>query len=256
MDKLFKNVTVENNVIVKESDCILYFTPSAFVDLKLDDSKTIFTMDQFLLNLPYQDLTGENTERTELENMTAQAKVYQTVINENLDNPLIRPIGDELNNISFCLHAGLTDEERKMPQFLLPKGGSILQAYNVIQWNCLNLKKIDLLKLRPYLGYQPVKIICKTLKNTTQRAKMILHHPMQKHMKPRFPLLNSKQCYETVSSGRFYANVKDIKMAWYAVMSFMVVQQDALIYLDTRKGEMGTTMCIEIFVRIMGFQLY
>ena len=89
MDKLFKNVTVQNDVIVKESDCILYFTPSAFVDLKLDDSKTIFTIDQFLSNLPYQDLTGENTERTELENMTAQAKVYQTVINENLDNPLI-----------------------------------------------------------------------------------------------------------------------------------------------------------------------
>ena len=60
-----------------------------FVDLKLDDSKTVFTMDQFLSNLPYQDLTGDNTEQTELENMTAQAKVYQEVINENLDNPLI-----------------------------------------------------------------------------------------------------------------------------------------------------------------------
>ena len=81
MDKLFKNITVKNDVIVKESDCISYFTPSVFVDLKLDDFKTIFTMDQFLLNLPYQDLTGENTEQTELENMTAQAKVYQEVIN-------------------------------------------------------------------------------------------------------------------------------------------------------------------------------
>ena len=110
--------------------------------------------------------------------MTAQAKVYQEVINENLDNPLIQPIGDELNGIYFCLHAGLTDEERKMPKFLLPKGGSILQAYNVIQWNCLNLKKIDPLKLRPFLGYQPVEIIRKTLKHTTQRAKMILHRPL------------------------------------------------------------------------------
>ena len=49
---------------------------------------------------------------------------------------------------------------------------------------------------------------------------------------------------------------KTSKTAWYAVMSFMDAQQDALIYLDTRKGEMGTTMCIEIFVGIMGFQLY
>ena len=97
-----------------------------------------------------------------------------------------------MNDILFHLHAGLTDEEREMPKFLLPKGGSILQAYNVIQWNCLNLRKIDPLKLRPYLGYQPVEIICKTLKNTTQRAKMILHCLLQKHMKPRFPLLNSK----------------------------------------------------------------
>ena len=49
---------------------------------------------------------------------------------------------------------------------------------------------------------------------------------------------------------------KTSKMAWYAVMSFMDAQKDALIYLDTRKGEMGTIMRIEIFVGIMGFQLY
>ena len=85
---------------------------------------------------------------------------------------------------------------------------------------------------------------------------MILHCPMQKHMKPRFPLLNSKCCYEMVSSDRFYANVKDIETAWYAAMSFMVVQQGALIYLDTRKEEMDTTMRIETFVGIIGFQLY
>ena len=135
MDKLFKNATVEKDGIVMESDCISYFTPSAFIDLKLDDSKTVFTMDQFLSSLPYQDLTGTTTEQTELENMTAQAKVYQTVINENLDNHLIHPMGDELNDISFRLHAGLSEEEREMPKFLLPKGGSILQAYNIIQWN-------------------------------------------------------------------------------------------------------------------------
>ena len=89
MDKLFKNATTENNTIVKESDCISYFEPSSFVNLKLDESKTVFTMDQFLSNLPYQDLTCNNTERTDLENMTAQAKIYQEVINGNLDNPLI-----------------------------------------------------------------------------------------------------------------------------------------------------------------------
>ena len=98
-----------------------------------------------------------------------------------------------------------------MPKFLLPKGGSMLQAYNVIAWNCLNLKEINPLKLRPFLGCQPFEIIQKTLKYTTQRTKMILHRPLQKHMKPRFPLLNSKQCYEMVSSDRFYANIKDIE---------------------------------------------
>ena len=50
--------------------------------------------------------------------------------------------------------------------------------------------------------------------------------------------------------------LKTSKTAWYAVMSFMDAQQGALIYLDTRKGKMGTTMRIEIFVGIMGFQLY
>ena len=49
---------------------------------------------------------------------------------------------------------------------------------------------------------------------------------------------------------------KTSKTAWYAVMSFMVVQQGALIYLDTREGEMATTMHIETFVGIMEFQIY
>ena len=62
MNKLFKDTTTENETVVKELDCISYFEPSSFVDLKLDESKTVFTMDQFLANLPYQDLSGDNTE--------------------------------------------------------------------------------------------------------------------------------------------------------------------------------------------------
>ena len=50
--------------------------------------------------------------------------------------------------------------------------------------------------------------------------------------------------------------LKTSKTAWYAVMSFMDAQRDALTCLDTRKGEMDTTMHIEIFVEIMGFQLF
>ena len=56
---------------------------------KLDESKTAFKMDQFLSNLPYQDLNGNNTKQTDLENMTAQAKVHHEVIKGNFDNPLI-----------------------------------------------------------------------------------------------------------------------------------------------------------------------
>ena len=59
-----------------------------------------------------------------------------------------------------------------------------------------------------------------------------------------------------VSSDCFYANVKDIKTAWYAVMSFMDAQQAALIYLNTKQGEIDTTKPTEIFVAIMGFQLF
>ena len=50
--------------------------------------------------------------------------------------------------------------------------------------------------------------------------------------------------------------LKTSKTAWYAVMSFMDAQLGALTSLDTRKEEMDTTMCTEIFVAIMGFQLF
>ena len=77
MNKLFKATTTKNKTVVNKSDCIAYFESLSFTDLKLDESKMVFTMDQFLLNPPYQDLTPDNTERTDLENMPAQAKVYQ-----------------------------------------------------------------------------------------------------------------------------------------------------------------------------------
>ena len=143
-----------------------------------------------------------------------------------------------------------------MPKILLPKGGSILQAYNVIAWSHLNLKKINPLKLRPFLGYRPVEIISKTLKHTTQRDKMILHCPMQKHMKPNFLYLTPNDAMKWYHQTVFMQISKTLKTAWYAVMSFMVAQQDALIYSDTRKEEIDTTILIEIFAGIMGFQLY
>lgn len=85
-----------------------------------------FSMNQFLSNIPYQDLNKANTERRDLESMSAQAKIYHEVIKDNLDNPLIWPGCDELNNISFCLHVGLSNEEKEMPTFLLPKGGPMM----------------------------------------------------------------------------------------------------------------------------------
>ena len=54
----------------------------------------------------------------------------------------------------------------------------------------------------------------------------------------------------------FMQTSRTSKTAWYAAMCFMAVQQGALIYLDTRKEEMDTTMRIETFVGIMEFQLY
>ena len=89
MDKSFKKTTLKNGSLVNKQNCISYFGPSTFVDLNLDKSKTVFTMDQFLSNLPYQDLNGNNTERTDLETMTAQAKVYHKVIKGNFDNLFI-----------------------------------------------------------------------------------------------------------------------------------------------------------------------
>ena len=55
-----------------------------------------------------------------------------------------------------------------------------------------------------------MEIIRKTLANTTQLARMIIRHPLRKHLKARFPFLNANRIAEGISSDKLYANCADL----------------------------------------------
>ena len=46
-----------------------------------------------------------------------------------------------------------------MPMMLLPKDGTLLQAYGAIAWHRVDYKKLNPHKLCLFLGYQPTQII-------------------------------------------------------------------------------------------------
>jgi hypothetical protein len=71
-----------------------------------------------------------------------------------------------------------------------------------------------------YLGYRHVNIIRKTLEKTTQLATTVLHFPMRRHVKSRFPHLNQTRLRETVATDTYFANVRAIGGATCAQVFF------------------------------------
>ena len=64
-------------------------------------------------------------------------------------------------------------------------------------------------RFQPYLGYQPLEVIRRTLDKTTQSA-MTMNWSMNKHVQSRFPWLNKKRIRETVSTDTIFSRVKDV----------------------------------------------
>ena len=82
--------------------------------------------------------------------------------------------------------------------------------YALKAWHRVIHKELEPSYLQPFLGYRPIKIVQETLKRTTQLAKMVIRHPMRRHIKSRAPHLNVFRIDETVSTDPLFANVKSI----------------------------------------------
>eukprot|EP00978_Attheya_sp_CCMP212_P042404 scaffold257890_cov31-Attheya_sp.AAC.1 len=73
--------------------------------------------------------------------------------------------------------------------------------------------KIDYNAIRPYLGFQTIDRIKKTLAKTTQWAKTITHIPMRRHLKARNPCFNVKRLDESVSTNPIFSSYRDVSGA-------------------------------------------
>ena len=101
--------------------------------------------------------------------------------------------------------------------------------------------KIDYNAIRPYLGFQTVERIKKTLAKTTQWAKTITHIPMRRHVKARNPCFNVKRLDESVSTDPIFSSYRDISGATCGQVFFGMSSKVFNIYGMRNKGEFPKT---------------
>ncbi|HEY8522855.1 MAG TPA: hypothetical protein VIL14_03760, partial [Nitrososphaeraceae archaeon] len=92
--------------------------------------------------------------------------------------------------------------------------------------------------LRPYLGYRALEIVKKTLDRTTQMARMIIRHPLRRHVKSRFPHMNVSRIDEPVSTDPMFTNCKSIYHGFTAAQIFYGTKSHTIfVYGIKGKGE-------------------
>ena len=105
-------------------------------------------------------------------------------------------------------------------------------------WHRVIYQDIDPRLLRPYLGWRPVDVVKKTLAKTTQMAKMIIRHPMRRHVKSRFPHMNVTRIDEPVSTDPMFSNCKSIFHGYMAAQIFYGTKSHTIfVYGIKSKGE-------------------
>jgi len=65
-------------------------------------------------------------------------------------------------------------------------------------------------KLQPFLAWQPLEVIRRTLENMTQLARIRHDRVLQMHMKPWFLWLNRNRLHETVATDTMFSSVPDV----------------------------------------------
>ncbi len=95
----------------------------------------------------------------------------------------------------------------------LDSEGALLEPNSILKGPNLHKvipAKLDFQKLAPYFGYRPRQVIHKTIENTTQLAKAIIHMPLRRHFKSRFHMLRRKRRNEMVATDTYFSTVPAI----------------------------------------------
>lgn len=97
--------------------------------------------------------------------------------------------------------------------------------------------KTDFAAIRPYLGFQSLETIKKTIENTTQMAKTILRFPLRCHIKARNPHLNRRRLNEKVSTDPVFSSHADVTGYSCCQVFYGMASQMINIYGMDSKGQ-------------------
>ena len=138
------------------------------------------------------------------------------------------------------------------PALLLPINDPVTKAFAAKHWHRIHPTKLEPAKIRPFLAWRPVNIIAKTLKHTTQLARMSIYHPLRKHIKARFPILNVPRLFKPVSADQFYANTCDIAYGYTCSNVFYGMQTSCINVYGHSVGGDGAYNSYKDFCREHG----
>ena len=158
----------------------------------------------------------------------------------------------DLRQLLFSSVCPLTDEEESLPDLLRHHLNDNVQALAMKSWHRVLHQDLDPQKLRPFLGFRPAEIVRKTLSHTTQLARMIIRHPLRKHLKARFPFLNCRRINEGISSDRLYSNCTDFGFGFTSAHVFYGVKTTNIQVYGHRPGGDGFYNCYKDFCRDHG----
>jgi hypothetical protein len=215
----------------------------------------IFTnTDTFLNQQGYSDLVGIPIRRTPVELRKVEEDRFADILHAytDADDPILSTKID-LRRILFTNQQyHLTEEEESMPQQLLHQEDQTIQAFAMKSWHRVLHKDLDAQKLRPFLAFRPIDIVRKTLANTTQMARLIIRYPFRKHVKARFPFLNTRRINEGISTDRLYSNCADAGFGYTSAHVFYGMKTTNIQVYGHRPGGDGFFNCYRDFCRNHG----
>lgn len=116
--------------------------------------------------------------------------------------------------------------------------------------NTMKKEQYDWTHIQRCLGYKPLDVCMKTMKNTTQYARNHLRLPMREHYKPRFPALNVKRLNETVCMDTFFASEK--ALGGFTCCQLFVGKVSRLVECFPLTNEGYLSESVEDFIRKWG----
>jgi hypothetical protein len=81
--------------------------------------------------------------------------------------------------------------------------------------------------LLPNFAFRPHDVIQNTLRQTTQLAKSIMHHPMKRYLKSRFQMLRHKSLNEAIAAAAYVSSERSIER-YYCAKGFFGMTSTSL----------------------------